>query len=247
MQKPGPIGWAAVVAGACGLLALFLPWFTPTATANGQTSTASASFHSWNGVFLLIIGPIALIVYGVLWYQALSGRRTSARFAVSANPIRSLSIQSTIAGVVAIVVGMLAFPVFGATYRISGLSGDQTVKWTDAVSLANRAGIKLSKGPQIGLWILFIGGVLMIIVGLVGVLTKQSTDYPAAGYGPAAEYLPPPRPSAGYAPPPPPQYPQPEPYPRPETYPPQAYPPPQSYYPPPDAPPADNPPQSPQQ
>ena len=224
VPKPGPICWAAVVAGGCGLLALFLPWFTPTATANGQTSTASTSFHAWNGIFLLIAGPIGLIVYGVLWFQALTGR-TGFRFAANANPLRRLSIRSAVAGVVAIVVGIAAFPVFGATYRIAGLTGDRSVKWTDAVSLADRAGIKLSKGTQIGLWILFIGGVLMIVAGLVGLFTKPSDDVPAASYGPAAEYLPPPSPPgppAGYAPPPPPQYPQPP-----------SYPPPQSYYPPP--------------
>jgi hypothetical protein len=237
-EKPRPIGWAAVVAGVCGLLALFLPWFTPTATANGQTSTASASFHAWNGVFLLIVGPIALILFGVLWFQAMTGRMSS-RFAASANPIRRLSLQSTIAGVVAVVVGCLAFPIFGATYRITGLTGNRSVKWTDAVTIADRAGIKLSKGTQIGLWILFIGGALMIVVGVVGLLTKPSaSEFPAAGYGPPAEYLPPQGPPSGYAPPPT-EYPQP-----------QAYPPPQQgYHPPPptEGPPTQNPPSYPPQ
>jgi hypothetical protein len=237
-DKPGLIGWAGVAAGLCGLLALFLPWFTPTATAGGQTSTASASFHAWNGVFLLIVGPIALIVFGVLWFQAMTGR-TSTRFANSANPIRRLSLQSAIAGVVAIVVGIIAFPIFGATYRIAGLTGNKSIKWSDAVSIADRAGIKLSRGTQVGLWILFIGGLLMIVVGVVGLLTKQSgTEFPAAGYGPPAEYLPPQRPPSGYAPPPPPEYPQPPAYPPPE----------QGYSSPPfEAPPTQNPPQYPQQ
>ena len=222
-QKPGPIGWAAVVAGACGLLALFLPWFTPTATAGGQTSTASASFHAWNGVLLLIVGPIALIVFGFLWFQAMTGR-TSTRFANSANPIRTLSLQSAIAGAVAVVVGILAFPIFGATYRITGLTGNKSVKWSDAVSIANRAGIRLSKGMQIGLWILFVGGLLMIVVGVVGLVTKQSgTEFPAAGYGPPAEYLPPQGPPAGYAPPP-------------DAYPPPPFEPPPTQNPPPQYP-----------
>ena len=255
VEKPSPIGWAAVAAGVCGLLALFLPWFTPTATANGQTSTASASFHAWNGVFLLIIGPIALIVFGVLWFQAMTGR-TSTRFARSANPVRTLSLQSAIAGAVAVVVGIVAFPVFGATYRITGLTGDRSVKWTDAVSIADRAGIRLSRGTQIGLWILFIGGALMIVVGVVGLLTKRpTTDFPAATYGPPAEYLPPQGPPAGYTPPPPPEYPQPPApeYPQPAgpEYPqPQSYPPPQQgYYGPPSSEPPptqDPPPQYPQ-
>jgi hypothetical protein len=215
-EKPHPIGWAAVVAGICGLLALFLPWFTPTATANGQTATASTSFHAWNGVFLLIVGPIALIVLGVLWSQAMTGR-VSTRFAASANPIRTLSLQSVIAGAVAVVVGILAFPIFGATYRITGLTGNRSVKWTDAVTIANRAGIKLSKGTQIGLWILFVGGALMILVGVVGLLTKRSTsEFPAADYGPPAEYLPPQGPPSGYAPPTPQEYPQPQAYPQPQ-------------------------------
>jgi hypothetical protein len=219
-EKPGLIGWAAVAAGLCGLLALFLPWFTPTATANGQTSTASASFHAWNGVFLLIVGPIALIVFGVLWFQAMTGR-VSSRFAASAHPVRTLSLQSAIAGAVAVVVGILAFPIFGATYRITGLTGNRSIKWTDAVTIADRAGIKLSKGTQIGLWILFIGGLLMIVVGVVGLLTKQSaSEFPAAGFGPSAEYLPPPGPGPGYAPPPSPEYPPPGYYPPPPSEPP---------------------------
>jgi hypothetical protein len=236
-EKPRPIGWAAVVAGVCGLLALFLPWFTPTATANGRTSTASASFHAWNGVFLLILGPIALIVLGVLWFQAMTGR-VSVRFASSARPIRRLSLQSVIAGAVAVLVGFLAFPIFGATYRITGLTGDRSVKWSDAVTIADRAGIKLSEGTQVGLWILFIGGLLMIVVGVVGLLTKQSApEYPAAGYGPAAEHLPPQGPPSGYAQTPP-DYPQPQPYPPPQP----------GYYPPPPEPPStNNPPQYPTQ
>ena len=140
---------------------------------------------------------------------------------------------------VAVVVGILAFPIFGATYRITGLTGNKSVKWSDAVSIANRAGIRLSKGMQIGLWILFIGGLLMIVVGVVGLLTKQSgTEFPAAGYGPPAEHLPPQGPPSGYAPPPPPEYPQPPAYPPPE----------QGYSSPPfEAPPTQNPPQYPQQ
>lgn len=180
-SKAPPTGWIAVVAGLCGLLALFLPWFTPNVKAAGRTTNADTSFHAWNGFFFLIIGPVLLIVFGVLWGQAVMGR-TNSRFASSTNPTRSLSVQSIGAGVVSIVLALLAFPILTATYKFKQ-NGGPDLKWSSAEKLIKAGGGTLNKGPQFGLWLLIIGGVLLIVAGAIGMMAKSAAAAPG-GYPP---------------------------------------------------------------
>lgn len=159
--KPGPIGWGAVAAGVLGLLALVLPWFSPklSGSLGGLPGIKSSPYHAWSGFVILLVGPLLLIVFGVLWLQALRGR-PNGRFAGSDDPTRSMSWQSVGAGSVALVAGLLSFLLMTHAYQ----------DWNQTAQAAKRLGVTLEKNPQPGLYALFLGAVLLIVVGVAGVI-----------------------------------------------------------------------------
>lgn len=160
--KAPPAGWIAAAAGLLGLLALVLPWYQPKlAKAIGGQQVHPSAYHAWSGFFFLVIGPLALIVFGVLWVQALIGRSNS-RFAGAVNPLRSLSMQSIVAGAVAIVIALVSYPLVKSHYK----------DWDTVAKLAKESGTSLSRGPQIGLYLLVLGGLLMIVAGAIGMTAK---------------------------------------------------------------------------
>ena len=169
--KAGPIGWGAVAAGVLGLLALILPWFTPKITGAERPATSGTSFHPWNGFFFLIIAPVVLILAAVMWFQAMQGKHNS-RFAGSDNPVRSLSVQSIIFGVVSLALGLLSFVILTATYKFK--TGAGTLSWSEASRELKAVRDTLSRGPQIGLYLLFLGALMLIAVGVIGLLTKPT-------------------------------------------------------------------------
>ncbi|MCW2528503.1 MAG: hypothetical protein JWM76_3363 [Pseudonocardiales bacterium] len=167
-----------MVAGVLGLLALFLPWFTPVAKAGGESSTSDTSFHAWNGFLFMILGPLFPVAVAVFWVLAIRGSYVG-KLAAAANPLKALSIQSIIAGVVAIVIGIIAFPVFTATYKIEDPRGGKNLSWDAAEKLLKGVDGSLSKGPQVGLWLLFVAGAIMLVVGVLGFLAAKKV--PAGG------------------------------------------------------------------
>ena len=182
VAKAPPFGWGAVAAGVLGILALVLPWFSPSAKVGGESTSSDTSFHAWNGYLFLVVGPALLISFGLLWFQGMRGTHNN-RFASSRSPVRSLSLQSIGAGAVAIVIGILAFPVFAATYKIKTSTSGSAISWGKFEKLVKAAGGSVSKGPQFGLWLLFIGGVILIVVGVLGFLATNAANKtaPAAG------------------------------------------------------------------
>jgi hypothetical protein len=168
--KPGPIGWAAIPAGVLGLLALFLPWFSPKLSkpVNG-VSNLGTSYHAWSGFFFLVAAPLLLIVFAVLWLQALRGRPNS-RFAGSTDPNRSLALQSIVAGAIALVLGLLSIPLMTHHYK----------DWNAVAREVKSLGATLQRGPQPGLYLLLLGAVLLILVGVAGLVTSGSPAAPAA-------------------------------------------------------------------
>jgi hypothetical protein len=217
-----------------GLLALFLPWFTPVAKVQGESSTSDTSFHAWNGFLFMILGPLFLVAVAVFWVLAIRGNYVG-KLAAAANPLKALSIQSIIAGIIAIVIGILAFPIFSATYKIEDPRGGKNLSWDAAEKLLKSVGGSLSKGPQVGLWLLYVAGAIMLVVGVLGLLASNKvvpsagasgpgfggTGYPPPAYDQTS--FPPAQPQGGYSEPTQAGYGQP-------TYPPAQ--PPQGYQPP---------------
>jgi hypothetical protein len=162
--KAAPTGWLGVLAGVLGLLALVLPWYDPKFSKAIPGASINANpYHAWSGFFILVIGPIALIAFAVLWVQALTGR-TNSRFAGSADPHRSLAVQSIGVGVLALVVALLSYPLVKSHYK----------DWRQAASFAKAHGSSLSRNMQPGLWLLVLGGALMVLAGILGLATRRS-------------------------------------------------------------------------
>jgi hypothetical protein len=201
-SKAPPTGWLAVAAGVLGLLALFLPWYHPKLTKSIDALKIDAKpYHAWSGFFFLVLAPLALIVFGVLWVQALTGRGNS-RYVSSSNPLRTLSVQSIGAGVVALLLALLSVPLVKSHYK----------DWDEAVKIAKEHGSSITRGPQVGLYLLVLGAVLLIIAGVLGLLTKPASAAASSGgfgasagapggYQPQGEYAPPAGPQGEYAPP----------------------------------------------
>jgi hypothetical protein len=188
--KPSPVGWVAVAAGVLGLLGLVLPWYSPKLSkpVNGVTDLG-ASYHAWSGFFFLVAAPVLLILFAALWLQALRGQPNS-RFAGSANPTRSLAIQSIVAGAIALVLGLLSTVLMSHHYK----------DWDAVAKAVKTAGSTLQKNPQPGLYAVLLGGVLLAAVGIAGLVMSGSSAAPGTGpgaapmpegYGAAPGYYPP--------------------------------------------------------
>ena len=146
-----------------------------------------ASYHAWSGFFFLVAAPILLIVFAVLWFQALRGRPNS-RFAGSANPTRSLAVQSVVAGLIALVLGLLSTVLMSHHYKDWGLIAKQV----------KTVGATLQKNPQPGLYALLLGAAVLTAVGIAGLVAagRSAPVGPNAatpnGYGPVpGGYYPP--------------------------------------------------------
>ena len=163
--KPSPVGWVAVAAGVLGLLALVLPWYAPKLSKPiGGVTGSAGSYHAWSGFFFLVAAPILLIVFAVLWFQALRGRPNS-RFAGSANPTRSLSVQSVVAGSIALVLGLLSVVLMPRHYK----------DWDLIAKQVKTLGATLQKNPQPGLYAMLVGAVLLIAAGIAGLVLSGSS------------------------------------------------------------------------
>ena len=172
--KAGPAGWAAVAAGVLGLLGLVLPWFTPKLSkpVAGVTKLGASSYHAWSGFFFLVAAPVLLILFGVLWFQAMRGQHNS-RFAGAADPVRAMSIQSIGAGVIALALALVSFPLMKSHYK----------NWSLAAKEFKAAGSNLEQNPQLGLYAVILGAVVLIATGALGLVMKPVV---ANGAGPGA-------------------------------------------------------------
>ena len=175
-------GWLGVVAGIFGLLALILPWYQPKLTKSVESLQLSAKpYHAWSGLFILIVGPLILVAFAIVWVQALIGKM-NARFAGSADPHRSMAMQSIVAGAVALVVALLSYPLVKSHYS----------NWDETARDAKAAGSSLTRGVQPGLWLLIVGGVLMLLAGVLALVLKPTA--PAQpGFAAPQEYHQPPQ------------------------------------------------------
>ncbi|MDQ6936351.1 MAG: hypothetical protein M3140_01355 [Actinomycetota bacterium] len=160
----GPAFVLALLAGLCGLLGLFLPWFDPQLSKpiNGIQNLDSA-YHSWSGYRILAIAPILLVVFAVFWVLASQGNFVG-RLGAAGDPARSLSGQSIGVGALAVVVALLSFPLMTHHYS----------DWDKAASAAKAAGSSLDKNPQFGLWLVLLGGLLMIAAGVFGLMARKA-------------------------------------------------------------------------
>jgi len=192
------------VAAGIGVLGAILPWFKPVGTANGQKIGEGDAFHSWEDGRIGLIGPILMIVVAVSVSGLLRGR-TPSRFAGSGNPLSSLAKWAVGTGLATAVCLGVAWAFVTDQYKFTDANGVKH-SWDEVT----RQGISLSKGPQIGFFLVGFAALLFIAIGVLLFGNSRSTSAPAAAFG-----------TPGYAPPPPPaQYGVPQQgYPAPQAYP----------------------------
>jgi hypothetical protein len=176
------VSWLIPLAGVVAIVGGILPWFKPIGYAHGQHGSLGITAHSWQGGAVGVLGPVLLIIIGVLVLRLLV---TKASAKPGKNPVRR-------DGVLAIVFGVLALG-FQLLARGLILHADVTLngKSYHLDDLAGQAGLSaISRGTQIGFWITtaaaaiaLIGGIAMIVVGKKAAVTQAA---PAQFTAPAA-------------------------------------------------------------
>jgi hypothetical protein len=169
--------WAFPAAGVLGLLGALLPWFKPT--FDGKTFPGEPSVHSWTDGRIGLLGPILLVVVGVLSTMLLLGR-TPARFTRSgSHPLRGLAKYGLIAGAVTVVTGAIAYAIVPQNFK----------DWKEAEAAAKAAGITLGRGPLPGYWLVLVAGVISLVLGAVLFFQSKDIAAPATfsgGFAPPA-------------------------------------------------------------
>lgn len=160
-------GGLAVAAGGLGVAGLLLPWYHPRlgVPLDGITYPG-ATYHAWSGLRLLVLAPILLVIWAFFWIEAMRGKH-HARGRSGPDPVRALGVQSIVVGGLSLLGAVLSVFVMKPHYP----------DW-DALARQVRArGSSLEQNPQIGLYLVVIGAVLLIATG-VSVLVRAG---PAAG------------------------------------------------------------------
>ena len=209
--KPPQYAWLVPLTGVVGLVGAFTPWFRPEGTISyqGQTATQSATdaVHAWDDGKIGLLGPILLVVIGVGVLMLILGRQS--RFARgSGHPFSSAGKAAIGAGVVALVGVVIAWFVVTSQYRFT--DGGKTYGWSGYIKFAKQAGVdlRLSRGPQVGLWLTVAGGVIAIAGGVLLLLAGRAASAAAPAAAPTSAPFPPAPPAQPYGTQPPaPQYP----------------------------------------
>jgi hypothetical protein len=159
--------WGLPVASALALIGAVLPWFKPT--FDGRTFPDESVVHSWNTGKIGLIGPVLLLVLGVLTVLLLLGRTPSRLTRSGRHPLQSLARNAAVAGV--ITLGTMA----AAWVLVPQNFGD----WNEAEAAAKSAGIALGRGPLPGFWLVVVAGVLGLLFGAVLFFQTRSAQLAA--------------------------------------------------------------------
>ena len=202
-DKPHMLAWLVPLAALLAVIGLFTPWFSPQGTFHGQAVLhAEGDLYSWKDGRIGLVAPIALVIAAVAVMSLLRGKSVS-RFEQSRHaPVVAAARSVMIVGAVSLVAVVIAW--FLVPGQFDDVPADAGGSWDGA----ERMGIDMSRGPQLGYWLTVVAALLAIVAGvLMLALRDKSADNP-----PNAFVAPPPAPpqwqQGQYPPGPQGQYPQ---------------------------------------
>jgi hypothetical protein len=152
--------WLFVGVAALAVVTAFVPWFNPVVTANGQSIHLDTSIYAWRDGRLGLAGPLALLLLGVTWARALTGKMKNSAI-VTAADLRKYSLYAVLAGVIGFASMAAAWLLLPHNYS----------DWNEAKAEVEQAGATLGRGPQVGFWLVGVASVLAIALGIYGYLT----------------------------------------------------------------------------
>jgi len=160
-----PWAWLFVVTGLVGAVGGILPWFRPSA----GPLHADSPVHSWNDGRLVIAGPLIMLGCGIWWLLALLGKRPAGRYGEARHGV----IVSTIGGALTVVSLPVAWALVPHNYR----------DWKIIELEAHLHGLSLSRGPQLGFWLVGVCGLAYLALGVVGLIQFRQAAPPAPTWG----------------------------------------------------------------
>jgi hypothetical protein len=211
-SAPTPaVVWLVPIAAVLAVIGVVTPWFDPSGTYKGKTVLHAADkLYSWKDGKIGLVAPILLVALAVSVVGLVRGR-TNTRFHRSADPVHAAAKGVLIAGAVSLVCVTIAW--FLVPQQFNNVPSDAGGSWDGAEKL----GIDMTRGPQLGYWLTAAAAILTILAGIALFLVKQpsapagfatpggGSAFPAPGPAPSG-YAPPSGPPlagpSGYPPPP---------------------------------------------
>jgi hypothetical protein len=162
------IAWLLPLAGGLGVVGGALAWFRPRGTVTFEGKSLSRqvkqTVHSWDDGQVGVLGPVLLLIVGVVVLALLLGR-APARVREGSRSLTWLGPVAIGTGIVTIGVAALAWFRLESQYKFA--EDGKTYSWDAYIAFAKQAGVTLtlSRGAQPGLWLTFAAGVLAIAGG----------------------------------------------------------------------------------
>lgn len=190
LAKAPPVAWLVPIAALAAIVGAILPWFQPILYNHGKALSIPESAHSWEAGRIGVLGPVLLVLVGILVFRRLMGKASARARKDGRNPVTRAGFVVVVAVVVTLGLQFLARAVVLKAITVN--AGGKSFNLVDYASAAGYSGI--SRGTQIGFWVTagaavvaLIGGIAMMIVGRKQASAPVSVDTPAATFNaPAA-------------------------------------------------------------
>jgi len=179
------VGWLVPVAALLAVIGAFTPWFDPSGSMHGQTVLqAQDKLYSWKDGRIGLLAPIVLVILAVGVVNLLRGSAPTRFTRGSSHPVVSAGRGVLIAGVVAAVCLVVAWFLVPGQY--DDVPSDAGGSWSGA----EKMGIDMSRGPQIGYWLTVVGTALAIVTGILMMVLKgkETPAGPLPGMPPPPGY-----------------------------------------------------------
>lgn len=153
--RPPAFVLGTVFASVLALVGGILPWFHPK--ADGTAIPGADEIHVWQAGKIGLVGPILLIVVGVLWIKEYLSPSADAE----AKP--KLALMTLGAGALGLVAVVFAWFMSTKQYK----------DWDENAAAAKELGISLTRGPQAGFWLTVVASLIALGIGAYATLTMR--------------------------------------------------------------------------
>jgi hypothetical protein len=171
--KPPAAAWLVPLAAVVAIIGGVLPWFKPIGYVNGTHGSLGVTAHAWQGGAVGVIGPVLLVIVGIVVLLRLVGRKPAAP---GKNPVRRWGLIALLFALATLGLQLAARGlILHATATVNGksLALDKLAALEGATAY--------SRGTQIGFWITTAAAVLALIGGVIMMVSSKKASTSSAG------------------------------------------------------------------